>query len=181
MNRPSSLRSGKSRRHSNRGVAALAVTLLLLFATSLALLYVNRAQIFDQRASANLTHSTTAIEAAEAGVEWATGMLNTPFDIGTDCAFQSSANISFRKRYVMTNWNAATNPTKLDSSAIRHQTRRGAIAFVAIGPMLACSIFARHEAAVRVLPLVAGTRCTRTPAVWLASLTDRYGKEIEPA
>lgn len=111
MNRPPSHRPARNSRRRHQGVAVLAVTLLLLFATSLALLYVNRAQLFDQRASANLMHSTTAIEAAEAGIEWATGMLNSPFDIGTDCTFESTANVSFRKRYVMTQWNAATNPT----------------------------------------------------------------------
>jgi hypothetical protein len=94
-----------------RGAAALTVTMLLLFTTALAVFYLNRGMVFEQRTSANQMKSTSALEAAEAGVEWATGMLNAPYDIGNDCAFQTTTNVSFRKRYVMTKWNDATNPT----------------------------------------------------------------------
>jgi hypothetical protein len=97
-------------RPADRGVASLAVTMLLLFVTALALLYVGRGQLFDQKSSINVTQSTQALETAEAGIEWVTGMLNSPYDIGTDCAFLTTANVSFRKKYVMTQWNDATSP-----------------------------------------------------------------------
>jgi hypothetical protein len=97
-------------RLAQRGVASLAVTMLLLFVTALALLYVGRGQLFDQKSSINVTQSTQALETAEAGVEWVTGMLNSPYDIGADCAFLTTANVSFRKKYVMTEWNDPTSP-----------------------------------------------------------------------
>ncbi len=89
-----------------RGVGTLAVTLILLFVTSIGVLYVNRGVLFEQRTSANQAQATLAHEVAEAGLEWATGMLNTPTDIGPDCAFLTTTNVSFRKKYVTTNYNA---------------------------------------------------------------------------
>ena len=44
-------------------------------------------------------------------MEWATGMLNTAYDIDANCTFLTTTNISFRRKYVLTQWNAATNPT----------------------------------------------------------------------
>lgn len=94
-----------------RGAGALAVVTLLVFATLLALLYLNRGVIFEQRTSANQMRATQALETAEAGIEWATGMLNAPYDIGADCTLLTTTNESFRKRYVMSNWNDPTTPT----------------------------------------------------------------------
>lgn len=99
------------RRKSQRGAAALAVSLLLLFGTTIVVFYVNRGLIFEQKTSADQSRSTSAFEAAEAGLEWATGMLNRPYDIQADCTFNTTTNISFRKKYVQTQWNAGTNPT----------------------------------------------------------------------
>ncbi len=93
------------------GAGSLAIIMLLLFATSLAVVYLNRGLIYEQRTAANLQRATQAQEAAEAGIEWATGMLNAPYDIGTNCAFLTTTNVSFRKKYVMTMWNDATAPT----------------------------------------------------------------------
>jgi Tfp pilus assembly protein PilX len=94
-----------------RGFGTLTVTLILLFCASLGALFVNRGVLFEQRTSANQMQSLLAQEVAEAGLEWATGMLNSPFDIGTDCAFLTTTNVSFRKRYVLTNFNAAPPST----------------------------------------------------------------------
>ena len=99
---------------NQRGVAALAVTTLLLFATSIVVFYLNRGLLFEQKTSANQARSTAAFEAAEAGLEWATGMLNTPNDILASCAPDTATGhttVSFRKKYVQTAWNAAVNPT----------------------------------------------------------------------
>lgn len=98
------------RKHYQSGVATIIVTLLLMFGTSIIVLYMNRSLIFEQKSSANQLRSTKSFEMAEAGIEWATGMLNKPYDIGTDCIFLTTTNISFRKRYMQPNWNAATNP-----------------------------------------------------------------------
>jgi hypothetical protein len=98
-------------RNLQRGVGTLAVSTLLLFGTTIVIFYLNRGVIFEQKTSANQLRSTAAFEAAEAGLEWATGMLNRPFDIQPDCTFDTTTNISFRKKYVQTQWNAGTNPT----------------------------------------------------------------------
>jgi hypothetical protein len=72
-------------RPRQRGVGALAVSMLLLFASSIVVFYLNRGLIFEQKASANQVRSTSAFEAAEAGIEWATGMLNEASSITAAC------------------------------------------------------------------------------------------------
>lgn len=86
-----------------RGAAVLAITMLLLFGSSIVVFYLNRALIFEQKSSANQMRSTSAQEIAEAGIEWATGMMNTPYDIqASDCSPLATTNMSFRKKYVQT-------------------------------------------------------------------------------
>ena len=84
------------------GFGALAVMLLLLFGSSIVVFYLNRGLIFEQKTSANQVRSTTAFEVAEAGLEWATGMLNSPNEITTACALTSSVTTSFRAKYLGT-------------------------------------------------------------------------------
>lgn len=57
---------------------------------------------------------------AEAGIEWATGMLNAPYDIDTNCVLQSTATSSFRKTYVQTHWGdgTATSSNVFPSAAL---------------------------------------------------------------
>ena len=85
---------------SQFGAGSLAVMLLLLFGASIIVFYLNRGLIFEQKTSANQVRATTAFEAAEAGVEWATGMLNSPFDINTSCNLLATTNTSFRAKYL---------------------------------------------------------------------------------
>lgn len=98
---------------SQRGAGALAVSLLLLFGTSVVVFYLNRSLVFEQKTSANQMRYTSAFEMAEAGLEWATGMLNTAFDISTSCGLLSTSNLPFRIKYVQRGTNldvaAATN------------------------------------------------------------------------
>lgn len=93
-----------SQRRRLRGAGTLLMTMVLLFSTSIIMLYLNRNIIFEQKTSANQLRSTAALEMAEAGMEWATGMLNTAYDIDADCAFLTTTNISFRRKYVQTAW-----------------------------------------------------------------------------
>lgn len=96
-----------------QGAALLIVSMLLLFSSSIVVFYLNRGLIFEQKTSANQVRSTSAQEIAEAGIEWATGMLNTPYDIqATNCSLLSTTNVSFRKIYAQT---AAT--TAISSSS----------------------------------------------------------------
>ena len=94
--------------HTERG-SALAIALLLLFGTTLIVLYLNRSLIFEQRTSANQMRATSAFEMAEAGIEWATGMLNNGAYIrASDCAPLPASHVSFRQKYVQTSFYAAT-------------------------------------------------------------------------
>ena len=88
------------------GVAALGLTMLLLFALLLGVAYVNRSLVFEQRASANQYRSTQAFEAAEAGLEWTLARLNDVRPIGADCLPSADPGATaFRERYL--SWNAA--------------------------------------------------------------------------
>lgn len=97
--------------NNQTGVASLIVITVLLLATSVAIFYLNRGAISDQRRSANQYRSTTALEVADAGIEWATGMLNSSYDIDSSCNFLNTTNVSFRKKYVQTMFNDAMAPT----------------------------------------------------------------------
>lgn len=61
---------------NQRGAAALAVAVIMLFAMTLVAFFGNRSLIFEQRTSANQFRSTKAAEMAEAGLEWAVARLN---------------------------------------------------------------------------------------------------------
>lgn len=100
-------------RRLQRGAGMVATTLILLFAISLAVLYVNRGVLMEQRSAGNQSQATLAHEVAESGLEWAIGMLNAPYDIGADCSFLTTTNLSFRKRYAMRNWNASPSSTDI--------------------------------------------------------------------
>ena len=103
-------RSSRSAREHQRGIAALAVTMLLLFALLLAVGFVNRNLIFEQRASANQYRSTQAFEAAEAGLEWALAQLGDNQRIGADCLPTTDATAtSFRTRYLRYDAPSATH------------------------------------------------------------------------
>jgi hypothetical protein len=64
------------RRVNQRGAAALAVSLVLLFGMTVIAFFANRGMIFEQRTSANQYRSTKAFEVAEAGLEWAVARMN---------------------------------------------------------------------------------------------------------
>jgi hypothetical protein len=101
-------------RRRQRGVGTLIVALILLFAASLGALYVNRGVLVEQRTSANQMQATLSHEVAEAALEWATGMLNAPYDVGPNCTYDNTAgNTSFRKRYVMTQTGATPPSTDI--------------------------------------------------------------------
>ncbi|MDD2846371.1 MAG: hypothetical protein PHT57_15630, partial [Rhodoferax sp.] len=61
--------------------------------------------------SANQMRSTVAMEMAEAGMEWAIGMLNSPYDINASCTLLDTTNISFRQKYVQSNWHSTSAPS----------------------------------------------------------------------
>ncbi len=88
-----------------RGAAALIVVLLLFFIVSMVAAYTSRNLIFEQRTGANQYRSTQAMEAAQAGLEWAKAMLNTG---RIDAACQPSTAVTdttFRERYLLVDAN----------------------------------------------------------------------------
>jgi hypothetical protein len=83
-----------------RGAATLVIVLLLFFIVSLVAAYTGRNLIFEQRTSANQYRSTQAMEAAQAGVEWALAQLSGG-RIDANC--QPSTTVTdntFRDRYL---------------------------------------------------------------------------------
>jgi hypothetical protein len=84
-----------------RGVASLIVVMVLFFIVSLVAAYASRNQIFEQRTSANQYRSMQALEAAEAGLEWALAQLNAG-RITDQClpSASPSTELAFRDRYL---------------------------------------------------------------------------------
>lgn len=115
-----------------RGAAALVTSVMLLLITSIVMLYLNRSLIFEQKTSANQLRSTTALETAEAGLEWVTGMMNAPYDIDTSCALLSTTNISFRKKYVQTYWTVAAPDPSATATAGFYDFYEGTTAIVPV-------------------------------------------------
>jgi Tfp pilus assembly protein PilX len=86
-----------TRHKQQRGAATLVVTLVLMFAMTLAAYFLNRNMALEQRLAANQVHAAQAFEAAEAGLEWATAQLNDPQKMGPDCRASGAATAqSFR-------------------------------------------------------------------------------------
>jgi hypothetical protein len=84
-------------------VATLIVVVLIYVAMALTVVFANRSLIFEQKTSANQYRSTLALEAAEAGLEWAMAMLNRDGTIGTDClAATGAGTAAFKDKYLTT-------------------------------------------------------------------------------
>ena len=98
MNRLS-IRSLPARRRAH-GAVALVVALTLLGAMLLVLAAANRGLLLELRMATNQVRSTTAFEAAEAGLEWASAQLNTPEPLARNCRIDTSAATTFRDRYL---------------------------------------------------------------------------------
>lgn len=100
-------------RRAQRGVAALIISLVLLFGMTIVVFFLNRGLLFEQKSSANQFRATSAFELAEAGVEWATGMLNDQRYITSTCTVDTSTTTpktSFRERYLTPSLTADTPP-----------------------------------------------------------------------
>lgn len=85
---------------TQRGANTVIATLLLLLATLLVLLAANGQLLLELRLSGNQARSAEAFEAAEAGLEWATALLNSPAPIGEDCLPAAGAAQTFRARHL---------------------------------------------------------------------------------
>lgn len=86
--------------HAQRGMAVLAMVLVLLLATTLAGLYAQRALVVAVRSGANEARAAIAFEQAEAGLAWAVEALNDPLDRAAApfCTAQPGSLQRFRDR-----------------------------------------------------------------------------------
>lgn len=116
-----------ARRNLQRGAATVLVVLMLLAATLLVLLGANRTLLLELRMSGNQVHATSAFEAAEAGLEWAGALLNSPQRIGADCRPDSGAANNFRDRHLAIDaggaisgrhWSNAGTPAPLQAACV---------------------------------------------------------------
>lgn len=91
----------RTRSARESGVASLVVVMVLFFIVSMVAAYTNRNLIFEQRTATNQYRSTQALEAAEAGLEWAKSMLNTG-RLTSACLTTGAVgtDTSFRQRYL---------------------------------------------------------------------------------
>lgn len=101
-----SLQKRLSAKSAQGGVATLLVVMVLLFVVSMVAAYTGRNILFEQRISTNLFQATVSSEAAEAGMDWALGLLNGSL-IDDNCqpiedlsAITPISSRSFRDRYV---------------------------------------------------------------------------------
>jgi hypothetical protein len=94
--------SHKLRPSRQMGAATLVVIMVLFFMVSMVAAYASRGIIFEQKTGANLYRATQAIEAAEAGLEWALMQLNDSL-ITDDCVADASGANTFRQRYLNIN------------------------------------------------------------------------------
>jgi Tfp pilus assembly protein PilX len=82
-----------------RGAATLVVVMILFFIMAMMAAFANRNLIFEQRIASNYYRSGVAVEAADAGSEWALGMLNGA-NINAACTTTGNPSTSFRQRYI---------------------------------------------------------------------------------
>ncbi|KPF42318.1 hypothetical protein IP87_00175 [beta proteobacterium AAP121] len=78
----------------------MVVVMLLFFIMSLVAAYTSRNLIFEQRTSTNQYRSTQALEAADAGVDWALAQLNAGRLTSACVQSTSGTDLSFRERYL---------------------------------------------------------------------------------
>lgn len=106
--------------NGQRGGASLVVVLLLLLSGGLLSLYLNRHLITEHRSAVNQFRSTAALETAEAGLEWALGLLNEDANLDGACKPTSTpGSTAFRSRYVMPGLQLSTPSGAIEPAAIR--------------------------------------------------------------
>jgi len=81
-----------------RGAATLIVVMILFFIMAMMAGFANRNLIFEQRIASNYYRSGVALEAAEAGSEWALARLNGTH-VNATCT-GAGATTTFRQRYI---------------------------------------------------------------------------------
>lgn len=139
-------------RHRQRGVSSLVIVAILLVAMALIVAFTNRSIILEQKTAANQYRSAIAFEAAEAGLDWATAMLNKPEYINNSCGTSTTAaDGRFRTRY-LTIEAASAKVTPVNSGAVVAACAYNQQA----GGALNCSCPAAGSAPTAVAPTTTG-------------------------
>ncbi|MEK9720554.1 MAG: pilus assembly PilX N-terminal domain-containing protein [Quisquiliibacterium sp.] len=98
--------------HRQTGAATLLVTIIVLMVMTLITFFANRNILFETKTAANQYRSAKAIEAAEAGLEWAIANLNHMQKIGADCLASTAATDRvMRDKYLDPDGNGNYSPT----------------------------------------------------------------------
>ncbi|MDC8784477.1 pilus assembly PilX family protein [Roseateles koreensis] len=82
-----------------RGAATLVVVMILFLIMAMMAAFASRNQLFEQRIASNYYRTGVALEAGEAGAEWALSMLNG-IAVDAACTPSSTGGTSFRQRYL---------------------------------------------------------------------------------
>lgn len=86
---------------AQRGMGALMAVVMLFAAMAIIVAFTNRNLIFEQKTSSNQYRATMAMEVAEAGLEWATAMLNKSGRLTTSCVDSAvGTDPSFLAKYL---------------------------------------------------------------------------------
>jgi hypothetical protein len=85
--------------HRQGGLATLGIVVMLASLLTLAVLYAHRGVLFEQRGADNQVKAAQALEAADAGLEWASVRLGDPRRIDAAC-LPDPEGLSFRERHV---------------------------------------------------------------------------------
>ena len=94
-----------------------------------ATVFTNRSLVIEQKTSANQYRYTLALEAAEAGLEWATAMLNKGQRINASCVDTSASGaLRFRQKYLSIDadtGNVTPNAGVVHAACVANQTGTG--------------------------------------------------------
>lgn len=120
---------GRERRGGGRqrGAATLVVVMVLFFIMAMMAAFANRNLIFEQRIASNYYRAGVALEAADAGTEWALSMLNAS-NIDAACLPAANSGSSFRDSYLnLSSGTRALNPRQVGmfASCVRTADAQG--------------------------------------------------------
>ena len=111
------MRHSQATPRSARGIAALTVVMVLFFVLAMAAAYTNRTLIVDQRSTTNALHAAQAIDATEAGTEWAIAQVNGGRVTSTCTSSTVSTDATVRTRYIELRDDLSyINPDKTDKA-----------------------------------------------------------------
>lgn len=92
----------KSKNFYQRGASTLIVVVVVTIVLAVVVLFGYRTIVFEQKTANNHYRYTLAFEAADAGIDWATAMLNKKEKINTSCLTDNSAEKRFKDKYMLT-------------------------------------------------------------------------------